>query len=293
MSYGKKLHPLGFWQVDPMPTEKELEKYYREAYFQVCERGAYSPDYTADELESFANTARVTEHIRNSLYGNARGGFLDVGCGEGYFAAYMHELGWDLDLVDFSSWAIENHHPSLLGYFRQGNIYDLLRDSVSSGNTYGLINVANVLEHVRDPLGLLDLIRGLMDRGSLLRVRVPNDYSGFQAFLLKKGFLDGETWFAPPDHLNYFTCSSLEKTLADCGFETVRVLVDFPVETYLVNQFSNYWADRSRGKQAHYSRIMIENFLVNQDMDSYIDYMAAAARCGFGRDTTAFVRLAG
>ena len=69
------------------------------------------------------------------------------------------------------------------------------------------------------------------------------------------------------------------------------MMADFPIEMFLFNQHSNYWADRSKGKQAHLTRIYIDNFLVDQGIEPYIKYMEAAAGCCFGRCVHAYISV--
>lgn len=292
MSYTKTLHPLGFYQVHPLPSQQELETYYREKYFQTSQ-GSYEAVYSPDEITYFLNQAAIAQYIWQSVHPEVpitSPTLMDVGCGEGFLMHYFHRAGWQVEGCDFSSYGLEQQNPDVLPYFTQGDIYQTLEAKIATGVAYDLINLSNVLEHVRDPLSLLDRLKAIMHGRSLLRIVVPNDYSNLQALLLEHG-LTGETWFVPPDHLNYFTFASLTALLRDRGFHIVKLLADFPIETFLFNAHSNYWADRSKGKQAHQCRVTLENFLVSQGMTAYVNYRAAAAACGFGRSAIAFVSL--
>ena len=40
-----------------------------------------------------------------------------------------------------------------------------------------------------------------------------------------------------------------------------RVPLDFPIELFLINNNSNYWADRDKGYEAHKTRLYVENYL--------------------------------
>ncbi len=290
MNYSKKLHPLGFYQVYPLPSQEELELYYKEQYFQK-ERGSYTHNYSDEEKSFFTNTAVIAEYIYRQFSNQLQGKLIDFGCGEGFFANYFLENLWEISCCDFSSFGIEQHNPSLLPHFIQGDLYKTLDSKIADGLVYDYINLANVLEHVRQPIELLEGIKKLMHPKTLLRIIVPNDFSLFQDLLVKKG-LTQETWFVPPDHLNYFTFDSLTNLLNARGLQTFKVISDFPVEAFLFNEHSNYWSDRSRGKQAHLSRVTIENFLINQGIDNYINYREAAAKCNFGRSVIAFTYLA-
>ena len=44
-----KKHPLGFWEIAVKPTEKELQKYYADKYYQDG-KGSYELEYSEDEI---------------------------------------------------------------------------------------------------------------------------------------------------------------------------------------------------------------------------------------------------
>lgn len=292
-AFEKKRHPLGFYQASPLPAPEELARFYHEKYYQEG-HGHYEEAYSDEEKRYLSNAPAAAERIWESCRGSApkTGRMLDVGCGQGFIAAYFLRAGWKVEAMDFSSHGVEKHHPELKPYFTAGNVYDQLEKKIASGRTYDLINLSHVLEHVLEPLGLLDRIKRLLGGASLLRVAVPNDFSAVQERLTSRG-LTGETWFVPPEHLNYFTFASLAAVLADRGFETLKMLADFPIELFLFNEHSNYWKDRSKGKAAHRARIEVDNLLFSRGVDAYIDYMASAAACDFGRNIAAFARLKG
>ena len=290
--FGKKKHPLGFVQVDPLPTQEELAKFYKEQYFQTANSNtnSYDQEYTDEEHLYFENRSAVCEHIWRKQRGDAKGRFLDVGCGEGFLVDFFHKRGWKVECCDFSSYAITKHHPHLLEHFTQGDIFDYLLRQVAAGRVFDLINLANVLEHVREPVDLLAKLKRLLAKGGLIRLIVPNDFSPLQKMLVDQG-ITGETWFGPPDHLAYFTFDSLRRLLVEMGFTIQSMIADFPIEIFLFNAHSNYWQDRGKGKQAHLARVCLENFLVSQGLDHYINYMASAADCGFGRCVHAYVTV--
>jgi len=291
MEYNKVQHKLGFWQVDPMPTQVELEKYYNEIYFQNCTSKTYSSEYSQDEIEFFFNRAVISEALWNTFSKTGKGKIFDVGCGEGYFINYFFKQGWQIEACDFSQFGVEQKNPEILSFFKCGDIYQILEKKIQSSEKYDFINLANVLEHVIDPLDLIDRLKNIMHEGSLMRIMVPNDFSDFQNLLLKNEYLKEETWFVPPDHLNYFTYNSINKIFIDRGFSIFETLSDFPIELFLVNEHSNYWKDRSKGTQANQSRIIVDNFLVKQGIDNYISYMSAAAKIGFGRSIVSYISL--
>ncbi|HSW05208.1 class I SAM-dependent methyltransferase [Aquabacterium sp.] len=286
MSFSERQHALGYICADPTPSPEELSAFYAESYYQQ-HHGSYRPDYPEDEHRYYFNVARAADATARRL-GLPRSAF-DIGCGEGFFAAGLQRLGWQMRCCDYSSHGIDTFNPQLRDCFVQGDAYALVAEGAAAGQQYGLIDLQNVLEHVIDPVGILKALKPLVADGGALRVRVPNDYSRFQQLLLERG-ITRNTWFAPPQHLNYFNRDSLRQLFAHCDYEVLDCQADFPIELFLTHPGSNYWADRSLGKAAHASRVMVENFLIEEDIEAYLDYASAAARLGFGRELIAYVR---
>lgn len=274
---------LDFIEASPKPSEEELQAHYRSKYYQVPE-GSYHTAYTEQELQYFHNIARVAHRMAQKH--KLAESLLDVGCGEGFFVNAFETFGWDLACCDYSSFGISKHNPHLLPYFQQGNIEQAMQHY--QGRTFGLINLQNVLEHVLDPFQTMAQLKPYLAANSMLRIKVPNDYSDFQLALQQHGYTDN-TWFVPPEHLSYFNQDNLVRFIAACGYRLVSLQSTFPIEIFLTNTHSNYWQDRSLGKQAHFSRVFCENFLIDKHTDNYIRYAEASAALGFGRELIAYV----
>jgi SAM-dependent methyltransferase len=284
--FDKKKHVLGFIQAVPTPTSEELKRFYAEKYYQNA-TGSYEIVYGEDELSWFKNRAVVAEAVVRKY--REQSSILDIGCGEGFLLDHFFSKGWQVLGWDFSKFGVEKFNPHLLPHFMQGDIYELIREHKKIGQQFSVVNLSNVLEHVIDPIFLLEEVRDLLAPDGLLRITVPQDFSAFQQLLMDKN-LTTETWFAPPDHLNYFNRESFMAIIAHCRYECVELLADFPIEQFIANVNANYAKDKSLGKGAHLARITIENFLIDADLQAYINYASNAATLGFGRNLTAYVR---
>lgn len=277
---------FGFYSVKNMPTKEELTNYYANKYFQNSNIG-YRQTYTKDELIYFENRAKIAEYIlpksSNSL--------LDVGCGEGFFAKYFFEKNWQITTLDYSSYGISTQNPQLINTHIAGDVFETLESITKKQNKYDLINLSHVLEHVIDPISLLKSLKNLMNENSYLRICVPNDFSDFQEFLLKKEYTSN-TWVCIPDHLHYFTFKSLESLICSLDFEVVVSLGEFPIEIFIANEKSNYTKDKNLGASAHKARVEIDNFMFEtQSLEDYVDYYKASAKIGFSRQIVLFVKL--
>lgn len=288
-------HSLGFWEIAVKPTSQELYQYYADKYYQEA-KGSYELEYTKDELLYFRakleQRSMVLQHYLSSLSGRPNR-LLDVGCGEGYALAFFREQGWSVKGIDFSSAGVESKNPSCSDALVTGDIFALLKAEIAMGETYDVVWLQNVLEHVVDPLDLLRSLRTLVSSGGLAVVTVPNDCSITQHGALAHQHIDNAFWVAPPDHLAYFDHDSLMSTANETGWECVEMLGDFPVDWFLFHPGSNYVRDNSAGKAAHKARVQIENLINERPIEDVLRFWSATAKLGIGRDITAFLRPIG
>jgi 2-polyprenyl-3-methyl-5-hydroxy-6-metoxy-1,4-benzoquinol methylase len=285
-----KKHPIGYWEIENKPTTDELQKYYAEKYYQEG-KGSYELAYSQEELSYFSakleqRFAVLQRHLK-LVEGESR--MLDVGCGEGYALAFFRKQGWSVSGIDFSSAGVASKNPDCVDALVVGDIFELLNAEIGAGKNYEVVWLQNVLEHVLDPLGLLNSLRSLVAPGGVAVVTVPNDCSITQRAALVGEHIDHAFWVVPPDHLTYFNSQSLYTTASQTGWSCVDVLGDFPVDWFLFHPGSNYVRDRSVGKAAHKARVQIENFINEQPIDNVIQFWSSAAKLGLGRDITAYL----
>ncbi len=292
--FEKQQSPMGYWMVVPLPSQQELSAYYQNKYYQAPESKTYDTTYSDEEILYKRNRPRVAEIVferhAHDIHHTQRQ-FLDVGCGEGFFVNHFFERGWNVTGIDYSDFGIESFHPKMLPFFMQGDTYSRLEEFINTQKKFTLISLVNVLEHVLDPIGILNQIKSLMDDGSMLMITVPNDFSPFQDCLMQNEMVKNEYWFGPPDHLSYFTLPTLSNLLRYCGFRVLFSYADFPIELYLANDQSNYVVDRTKGAAAHKARLTVDNFLVEQGIDKYVDFMSSMAAIGMGRNVTVFAEI--
>ena len=282
---------LGYYEISDKPTVDELSSYYQDKYYQEA-RGSYELTYTDAEIGYFkARLSRIDYLINENLSPDHCRHFLDVGCGEGFALAYFAEKNFEVSGLDFSNDGVSRQNPNFVDCVETGDLFSLLEKKSLSGNKYDVILLQNVLEHVLDPVALLQSIKGLLEPTGLVIITVPNDFSLTQKSLLEKGCIDREFWVCPPDHLSYFDHNSLRNILRHCDFFVRDLISDFPVDWYLFHSGSNYINDSSQGKEAHLSRVAIENMLQKNDVSDVVGFYRALAKLGAGRDLTAVASL--
>ena len=282
-------HKLGYYEIKKKPTLAELQDYYAKKYYQESSSKSYKLNYTKDEIEYF--------RIRNERYYLAaknirkidKGNYLDVGCGEGFGLKFFKERGYKVKGLDFSSSGVSKQNPDCLDDLVTGDLFDLLRIEIESKNTFDIICLNNVLEHVIDPIDLLNALHRIIASNGVLIITVPNDFSIIQKEALRRGHIDKDFWVALPDHLSYFDKNSLVKICNETGFTVRDLLGDFPIDWYLYHQGSNFIKDKSLGKNAHNARIQLECLISSQSVDDMLNFWRSMATIGSGRNLTIFL----
>lgn len=140
----------------PFPDDVQLRRFYAPGY--------YGADW-------YRQNERGRMFGRVMLPRESKGEFLDVGCSLGYFLRGVGESsGWRLHGVEIS--------PEAAGHARNRLGIDVrcceLQEAGYPDRFFDYIHLNNVLEHVRDPLGLLLECRRILRPGGRLYLSVPN-----------------------------------------------------------------------------------------------------------------------
>ena len=281
---------LGFWEIIEKPSTEELKQYYGKKYFQEVKCDTH--EYSLEELQYLRAKFEQRLAVIQRYIGDRTVTMLDVGCGEGYNLAYSRGIGWSVKGFDFSSAGVQSKNPDCLDALITGNVYQLLAEEASTDNSYDVIWLQNVLEHVIDPIELLETCRTILSPEGIAVVTVPNDYSIAQIAAREYQHINTDFWVALPDHLNYFTSESLCNVAEATGWKCVELLADFPIDWFLFHPGSNYVRDKGVGKAAHRARVQLETIIHQQPIDDVINFWSALAKIGFGRDITAFLQPA-
>jgi len=290
MNPGIQKNSFGFHQVANPPSEAELSAYYGQTYFQ--QERAYSQTYDETELRYRETQLRLRyDLIAPFLPQDPAPSLLDVGCGEGFTLPFFANRGWRVLGADHSDFALRQHHPGYADHFVQGSFGEVLTGLQQRGEHFSVIWLGNVLEHVRDPLALLQGCAQVARPGGLMLIDVPNDFSVLQMAALESGRIDHEFWVALPDHLSYFNADGLRALAVAAGWEHCRTVSDFPIDFNLFHPLANYVEDRKRGSAAHQQRQALEQLLAGISTAKTLDFYEAMANMGVGRSIISVFKL--
>jgi len=134
---------------------------------------------------------------------------LEIGCAHGGRLAYLRDLGWEVEGVEFSELAASKTRERGINC-AAGLIEDCNFDIAS----YDAIIMSMVLEHIADPLGALKKISAWLKPDGLLLISVPN-FHGFEA----RVFGPNAYTVQAPTHLTHFTPKTLNHMLSLAGLK--------------------------------------------------------------------------
>jgi len=282
----------GFYQYTPLPSNEELRKYYADKYFQEG-LGSYSTSYTEEEISHLKlKTDLIHCKITQLTNSNTKDKTLiDIGCGEGWLMDKFHHRGTSVFGIDFSRHGIEKFHPHLTPFFKQGNLYELIERQINTATKFDLLLVANVIEHVIDPVLFLNRIKKMMHQESILSIITPNDFSPLHQLLLKERKISKEFWLCYPDHLSYFNKTSMCNLLDDQGFKIRSIVADNPIDINLLNDNSNYVEDPTKGENTHLFRLRTDNFLGQLNIEKLLQIYELLGSIGVGRNLNYYCSL--
>lgn len=188
----------------------QQENYYTEqggSGFHVTESNSDTFDSSDDDyFEKYRlKPASNLLHDHNNIR------YLDIGCSAGHMLQIAKKMGWKTKGIEISPVAVE---------FGKKQGLDIVQSTVDDfdfvPNSFDLISMFHVLEHVFYPKQELEKIKKALSPSGFLIIEVPN-ISSLPAILRKsswKGLL-------VPYHLWHFNKMTLPKLLNQAGFDVV------------------------------------------------------------------------
>jgi 2-polyprenyl-3-methyl-5-hydroxy-6-metoxy-1,4-benzoquinol methylase len=189
----------GFVFAQQIPSEQELIEYYdgygRNDYLSPVTIKRYNE--LLDAMEPFRKTNKL----------------LDVGCGIGYFLEVAKERGWEVFGTEYTDRAIEICTEKGI-QMKQGK----LDPSNYEPGSFDVITSFEVLEHINNPLEETNNFNQLLRKGGLVYLTTPNFNS-----LLRHRLKERYDVITYPEHLSYYTPSTLKKLFTQCGFRKLKI----------------------------------------------------------------------
>jgi 2-polyprenyl-3-methyl-5-hydroxy-6-metoxy-1,4-benzoquinol methylase len=212
-----------------IPSEDELHQHYSQ----------YSRNADVSQLTTSVYDTWI-QNWRQKGYST----HLDFGCGSGDLVDYANRQGFDSVGIEINLEVNEK-------IAKRGIPVKSLDSILIQPETYDVITIIEVIEHVCDPKSILEALYKKLSKNGIVFITSPN-FDSLNRYLLKNRWR--ALWY--PDHINIFNKSSIERILFNSGFSNVHVktsghiildLIPNQVEGSKSNSFSienqrNYYA---------------------------------------------------
>lgn len=219
----------GLVWLDPMPTEADIPKLYATYYTHQVEpdrigsigfRGLLSNKFRAARKRAYHLLLHLTSLRRarfnvGTMYlaNDKPGTLLEVGCGNGAFLARMRSRGWQVQGVEVDPTAAKIAEETFGLHVNVGTLEEANYPNAS----FDALTMNHVIEHVRDPIGLLRECRRVLKPERKLIMITPNTKG-----IGHRRFRQNWRGLEPPRHLHLFSQSSLKNITRQANFNAVE-----------------------------------------------------------------------
>lgn len=196
---------------NPQPADEQLAAIYSEEYVLLQEEEAGAGHVS--QLKQLTAEEYLTLLLK--YRGKHAGRILEVGCGQGDFLARAVGCGYEVIGTDVSP------HVCRIAEARvrdRGQVHcGFLESLPAQDESFDVIILADVIEHVRRPIETLALIHRLLKPGGTIFIATPA-LDSWSAKLM------GHSWMEfKLEHLTYFDRNNIQTLLLAAGFSDLVV----------------------------------------------------------------------
>lgn len=212
----------GLVWLDPMPLAEELHKAYHSYYthhadtdhdvsfMQKLDRALYRRcNRLLARLSGLATQQADSQNL--FIPTETQGTLLDIGCGNGRFLKRMADQGWSVVGTDFDNDAVAYVKKTYQFEAYAGDLLDL----PLSPERFDMITLQHVIEHVPDPVKLLNHCKTLLKPQGKIILVTPNIQSWGHHYYQQH-------WrgLEPPRHVYLYAPKTLEALTQQVGLKT-------------------------------------------------------------------------
>ena len=233
MSYGYvKCDKCEIVSTDPIPSKKIIEKHYLKKF----ETGNYSliREYSSEYMNIYEGFAdKIEKHLEEKSQFLSNKKVLDIGCFTGDFLDAISRRGADVYGLELQQEAIEIANKKFPSKVFKADVFSNDFPDLK----YDIITLFGLIEHVVDPIKLLNRANQLLNPGGIIVLQTPNSSSLFATIMKKYWFC-----YAPVEHIHVFSKKSMDQILKGMSFKNINISQHWkklPI-AYIFSQLQNF-----------------------------------------------------
>jgi len=194
----------GMVSLDPLPSAADIAAHHERSHRD----GIYAAFAAAEDARRAVARRRLA--LLRPLA--PPGPWLDVGCSTGAFVAAAVAAGLAAEGVELASAAVVEARARGL------TVHHAPVEDFAPGRRWAMVTAFDVVEHLRDPVGFVRRAAGWLEPDGLLALTLPDAASPTARLM-------GRHWFyyAPPDHVHYFTPPTARHLLETAGLRATAL----------------------------------------------------------------------
>ncbi len=204
--------------LDPRPSSEDMSLMYSDEYFlhDGADFGAHSPtDYETAAIRGSVKFPEVLGWIKKF---KGSGKFFEIGCGMGYFLNYVRKQGYDVEGIEYAALGTK----TCVEKFGLNVHQSSFEEYKVKPDTYDVVFMGDVLEHLINPLEMLQKANEMLKAAGVVAVEVPSMFNGIVgrgAITAYRAIGTNKKMPMPPYHVNEFTPKTLRAMLKKAGYK--------------------------------------------------------------------------
>ncbi|KAB8139580.1 class I SAM-dependent methyltransferase [Chloroflexia bacterium SDU3-3] len=221
--------------TSPQPKQEDILGRYSKNWFEQEYLPSYGINPETPNLEPLS--ARFSSEIKPLELFYQSGNILDIGAGAGLFLSQAKKHNWKVHGVEISSYgpAYAKKHFDIDIF--QGDLFD----SEFPDDYFDVVILQDTIEHVPDPLRIMQEINRILRIGGAVIISTPNFDS-----ISRKIFQKHWSLISPSEHLFLFNMKSMLYLLRKTGFNPYTLHTSQDVHDNLFHAGQNPLALQAR-----------------------------------------------
>jgi SAM-dependent methyltransferase len=197
--------------LSPQPTERELSDVYSSQYF--LDEGHEDATQIVSNLKRATAALYLQQLVADESKPQTQPSLLEIGCGMGEFLLEAQSKGFSVSGLEVTDHLVDFANRRL-GFPGVRKAY--LESSGFDKQSFDVVVMFDVIEHVRNPLDVMTRVNGLLRESGRFFIATPS-LDSWSATLLGRNWMEYKV-----EHLWYFNRNAMQLLLEKAGFYKAR-----------------------------------------------------------------------